>query len=78
MTVNGITDFVISCFKRTERTSTYYTHKMCQYQFILTLGKNISIGYRYTYQKRISSVDRATFLLMKICNALVLLDIFSG
>ena len=28
--LNGITDFVISSFKRTEPTSTHCTHEMCQ------------------------------------------------
>ena len=28
--LNGITDFVISSFKRAESTSTYCTHEMCQ------------------------------------------------
>ena len=29
--LNGITDFVISSFKRTEPTSTHCTHEMCQW-----------------------------------------------
>ena len=29
--LNGITDFVISSFKRAESTSTYCTHEMCQW-----------------------------------------------